>query len=117
MLDCPSYTADSGTEEEKGAIIEHWLNAANSPAIVATSALGPGFDYPHVRWVIYIGALSLMTDFSQESGRAGRDGKPAESIILLSAVWQPQSDRPQGADKEAMQLYLTQQHYSRGILS
>lgn len=118
MLDCPSYTADSGTEEEKGAIIEHWLNAAaNSPAIVATSALGPGFDYPHVRWVIHIGAPSLMTDFSQESGRAGRDGKPAESIILLSAVWQPQSDRPQGADKEAMQLYLTQQYCSRGILS
>lgn len=57
-----------------------------------------------------------MTDFS-ESGRAGRDGKVAESIVLPSAAWQPQLDRPLGADVEAMQRYLTQQHCSRGIRS
>ncbi|KAF4449203.1 telomere-associated recq helicase [Fusarium austroafricanum] len=49
MLGCPSYTAKSGTEEEKMAIIERWLTAANSPIIVATSALGPGFNYPHIQ--------------------------------------------------------------------
>ncbi|KAJ9130107.1 DEAD/DEAH box helicase [Pleurostoma richardsiae] len=117
MLDCPSYTADSGTESEKAAIIEQWLGAADSRAIVATSALGPGFDYPHVRWVIHVGPPDLMTNFSQESGRAGRDGKPAESIVLLSAAWQPRLDRPLGRDEEAMQLYLTQQDCSRAVLS
>ncbi|KAH7114702.1 hypothetical protein EDB81DRAFT_823240, partial [Dactylonectria macrodidyma] len=117
MLGCPSYTGESGTEEEKAAIIRQWLGATDPPAIVATSALGPGFDYPHVRWVIHVGAPGLMTDFSQESGRAGRDGKVAESIVLLSAAWQPQLDRRLGADEEAVQLYLTQQHCSRGIMS
>ncbi|PNP50722.1 hypothetical protein FNYG_15934 [Fusarium nygamai] len=117
MLGCLSYTAESGTEQEKMAIIERWLAAADSPIIVATSALGPGFDYPHVRLVIHVGAPSFLTDFSQESGRAGRDGKIAESIILLSASWQPQLDRPLGADEEAMQLYLMQDYCSRGILS
>jgi superfamily II DNA or RNA helicase len=117
MLGCPSYTADSGTADEKGAIIKLWLQTGNSPAIVATAALGPGFDYAHVRWVIHVGAPSQMTDFSQESGRGGRDGKPAESIILLNAAWQPQLDQPLSADSEAMQLYLMQRHCSRGILS
>ncbi|RKK44596.1 hypothetical protein BFJ69_g18316, partial [Fusarium oxysporum] len=117
IIYCPSYTAESGTEEEKMAIIERWLTAADSPIIVATSALGPGFDYPHIRLVIHVDAPSLLTDFSQESGRAGRDGEVAESIILLSAAWQPQLGRPVAADKEAMQLYLLQEYCSRGVLS
>ncbi|RBA14537.1 hypothetical protein FPRO05_03329 [Fusarium proliferatum] len=117
MLGCPSYTAESGTEEEKMAIIERWLTAADSPIIVATSALGPGFDYPYIRLVIHVDAPSLLTDFSQESGRAGRDGEVAESIILLSAAWQPQLGQPVAADKEAMQLYLLQEYCSRGVLS
>ncbi|KAF9767808.1 hypothetical protein IL306_014962 [Fusarium sp. DS 682] len=117
LLSCPSYTADSGTAEEKRAILEQWLAAIDSPVIVATSALGPGFDHPYIRCVIYIGAPVLLTDFSQESGRAGRDGKRAESIVLLSAAWQPQLDRRLVPDEEAMQLYLTQRYCLRGILS
>ncbi|EXL65193.1 hypothetical protein FOPG_18570 [Fusarium oxysporum f. sp. conglutinans race 2 54008] len=52
-----------------------------------------------------------------ESGRAGRDGKAADSIIILSAAWQPQLNRQPGTDEEAMQLYLTQQYCSRGNLN
>ncbi|KAI5458862.1 P-loop containing nucleoside triphosphate hydrolase protein [Mariannaea sp. PMI_226] len=117
QLGCPSYHGDSGTEEEKAAIIQQWLLATDQPAIVATSALGPGFDYPHVRWVIHVGAPDLMTDFSQESGRAGRDGEVAESIILLSATWEPQISQQLDSDRESMQLYLAQKHCSRGVLS
>lgn len=58
-----------------------------------------------------------MTDFSQESGRAGRDGKLAESIVLLSGAWLPYGNGrgPKDTDEEFMQLYLTQQHCSRAI--
>ncbi|RGP78560.1 telomere-associated recq-like helicase [Fusarium longipes] len=117
MLAYPSYTADSGTEEEKLAIIKRWLTAADSPIIMATSALGPGFDYAHIRLVLHVDAPSLLTDFSQELGKAGQDGKTAESIILLSAAWQPQLGLGLGADKEAMQLYLMQEHCLRRALS
>ncbi len=115
LIGCPSYTADSGTEAEKGAIIARWLATTDPPAIVATSALGPGFDYPHVRQVIHVGAPNCMTDFSQESGRAGRDGQVAESIVLLGAEWAPagssssssSSSSSRGSpDEEAMRLYL-----------
>ncbi|KAH8749802.1 hypothetical protein BGZ57DRAFT_968235 [Hyaloscypha finlandica] len=52
-----------------------------------------------------------------ESGRAGRDGSKASSIVLLHAGWKPQVNEHLSADREVMQLYLTQQYCSRGILS
>src|SRR5258708_1932100 len=58
-----------------------------------------------------------MSDFAQESGRVGRDGAKACSIVMLSITWKPQLDRQLPPDQEAMQLYLTQQYCSRGVLS
>ena len=124
LLGCPAYTSEAGggTAEGKVAIIEQWLRGggpggAALGAIVATSALGPGFDYPNVRYVVHIGAPSLMSDFAQESGRAGRGGGLAASIVLLPAAWAPALGRPLDPDREAMQLFLTQQYCSRGVMN
>ncbi|KAI6777557.1 uncharacterized protein J7T54_004107, partial [Emericellopsis cladophorae] len=116
-LGCLMYVGDREmmSSEDKDAAIERWLHPAGSPVIVATSALGVGFDYPHVRWVVHAGPPRRMTDFSQESGRAGRDRKPAESIILLSAGWRP--GEPADLDEESMQLYLTGRHCLRAVIS
>ena len=116
-LGCPSYTSKSGSDEEKAAILSGWLSNRDQPAIAATSALGIGFDYPHVRWVIHVDAPDEVSAFSQESGRAGRDGGKASSIVLLSATWKPKLDGPLPPDREAMHLYLTQRYCSRGVLS
>ena len=116
-LGCPSYTSESGSDEEKAAILSGWLSNPDQPAIAATSALGIGFDYPHVRWVVHVNAPDEVSAFSQESGRAGRDGGKASSIVMLSATWKPQLDQPLSPDREAMQLYLTQRYCSRGVLS
>jgi hypothetical protein len=117
VLRCPVYTSESGSEEEKGAVIARWLSDPQLPVIAATGALGIGFDYPHVRWAVHVDAPSKMTDFSQESGRAGRDGRTAASIVMLRASWTPNLTGALSADQEAMQLYLTQRHCSRGVLS
>jgi superfamily II DNA helicase RecQ len=85
--------------------------------IAATSDLGIGFDYPHIRWVVYVDTPSEATAFSQESGRADRDGGKASSIILLYSGQKPQVDESLSPDQEAMQLYFIQQCCSRGILS
>jgi Lhr-like helicase len=116
-LGCSSYTSESGSDEEKAAILSGWLSNLDQPAIAATSALGIGFDYPHVRWVVHVNAPDEVSAFSQESGRAGRDGRKASSIVMLSATWKPQLDQPLSPDREAMQLYLTQRYCSRGVLS
>jgi Lhr-like helicase len=117
LLRCPAYTSESGSEEEKNAIISSWLSDQDQPVIAATSALGIGFDYPHVRWVIHIDAPDKMTDFSQETGRAGRDGRPATSIVMIRSFWKPQRDGNPSPDKKAMQLYLARLYCCRGVLS
>ncbi|KAG5912681.1 hypothetical protein E4U61_000174, partial [Claviceps capensis] len=119
-LGCQTYTGDQDlmSDEDKKAAINEWLGPSGSPAIVATSALGVGFDYPFVRWVIHAGPPRRLTDFSQESGRAGRDGRPAQSIVFLSAAWQPNCDQPpRDLDEELMQLYLEGKNCLRAVMS
>lgn len=52
--------------------------------ITATNAFGMGIDIPHIRFVIHYGLPRNLESFIQESGRAGRDGKAAQSLILYT---------------------------------
>lgn len=53
--------------------------------IFATVAFGMGVDVPDVERVIHWGAPRGLEQFSQESGRAGRDGRQATSVIYFSS--------------------------------
>jgi ATP-dependent DNA helicase RecQ len=63
--------------------------------VVCTSAFGMGVNAPRTRWVIHYQAPCLVTEYVQEVGRAGRDGKPAEALTLVSEPtgWLDGSDR------------------------
>ena len=98
----------SGIAIAKAAIITSWLADPSQPAIIVILVLGLGFDYPYIRWVIHAGVPVRPTAFAQESGRAGRDGRQAFSIILLSAAWQAQPELQLCSDQEAIQFYLSQ---------
>jgi hypothetical protein len=71
-------------------ILHRWIQAPDTPYIVATTSLAEGFDYPHVRLVVNVDGPESLVIFAQESDRAGRDGKRAYSMVLLLASWQPQ---------------------------
>lgn len=69
--------------QERRQIEAAWLSGAIQ-FVVCTSAFGMGINKPDVRWVVHFHAPALLSEYVQEVGRAGRDGKPAEALTLVS---------------------------------
>ncbi|CCG85124.1 putative helicase hus2 [Taphrina deformans PYCC 5710] len=82
LLSCHYY--HSGTED-KAHVINAWKAGLRGPFIVGTSGLGTGLDYASVRLVVHVEEPYSLIDFAQESGRAGRDGQKAKSLIVILA--------------------------------
>ena len=69
--------------EERRQIEKAWLNGTLT-FVVCSSAFGMGINKPDVRWVVHYQAPLLLSEYIQEIGRGGRDGKSAIALTLIS---------------------------------
>ncbi|MDT0328581.1 RecQ family ATP-dependent DNA helicase [Nocardiopsis lambiniae] len=75
-----AYTGQTDPDERREA--EDDLLADRVKALIATSALGMGFDKPDLGFVVHLGAPSSPISYYQQVGRAGRGVERAEVVLL-----------------------------------
>ncbi|MBS0023420.1 RecQ family ATP-dependent DNA helicase [Microbacterium paraoxydans] len=75
-----AYTGQTDAEEREES--EGMLQRNEVKALVATSALGMGFDKPDLGFVVHLGAPSSPVAYYQQVGRAGRASDSADVLLL-----------------------------------
>ncbi|PSB18950.1 ATP-dependent DNA helicase RecQ [Phormidesmis priestleyi ULC007] len=85
-----AYHAGLGASDRR-RIEQAWLTDALQ-FVVCTCAFGMGVNKANVRWIVHFHAPFLLSEYVQEIGRAGRDGKPAKALMLVSG-WLDSDDQ------------------------
>ena len=104
--DVAAYTG--GTDPDERERLEGKLKNNELKALVATSALGMGFDKPDLGFVIHLGAPSSPVSYYQQVGRAGRATSSADVLLLPGAedaeIWEyfATASMPSQEDAEAV---------------
>jgi ATP-dependent DNA helicase RecQ len=80
MPDIKFYHA--GLSREEKAAVEKWFLHNERGVLVATCAFGMGVDKADIRTVVHRDCPPSVEAYLQESGRAGRDGKPSTAVLL-----------------------------------
>ncbi|MBL45620.1 MAG: DNA helicase RecQ [Sphingomonadaceae bacterium] len=81
----PVLPYHAGLDPEVRAANQAAFVASEDIVIVATVAFGMGIDKPDVRFVAHVGVPKSIEGYYQETGRAGRDGDPAQAIMFWGA--------------------------------
>src|SRR5262245_28353043 len=68
---------------DRSAAQHHFMERSRRLIMVATNAFGMGIDKPNIRYIVHYQTPGSLEQYVQEVGRAGRDGHPANCILLF----------------------------------
>jgi ATP-dependent DNA helicase RecQ len=109
-LPAAAFHAGLPAETKRAALMR--FRSGEPLVVVATIAFGMGIDRPDVRFVVHLDMPESPEAYYQQIGRAGRDGEPAEVLLLYGGEdiararhWLAQSAAPE-AQKQVMRERL-----------
>lgn len=114
-IGCDAFHAGLSLEE-RNANFKNWVDGKNE-FMVCSSLMGCGIDVEGVTTVYHFGTPWSILDFVQESGRAGRSGKPSLSMVF-AAMDEREPDEEEDVDlygKHVMRDWVLQNSACRRI--
>ena len=98
----PAQAYHAGLDRETRTRVQRRFTVDEGVVIVATVAFGMGIDRPDVRYILHVNLPESIEAYYQQAGRAGRDGEPAECVLLYAR-----------RDRAAQQRFIDQAHPDR----
>ncbi|HET9532399.1 MAG TPA: ATP-dependent DNA helicase RecQ [Blastocatellia bacterium] len=106
MADLSLDAYHGGMEEAERTRAQDRFMSGESKAIIATNAFGMGIDKPDIRFVVHYHIPGSIEAYYQEVGRAGRDGLPADCLLLFNY-----------ADTRTQQFFIDGSHPSPDLIT
>lgn len=80
----PTFVYHGGMERSQRTMVQDAYSNDPNAIMIATNAFGMGVDRPDVRFIVHYNIPGTLEAYYQEAGRAGRDGRPAQCMLLYA---------------------------------